>query len=102
MKPTNQTTQTKSRHESIRAARKGAALPKIDCGFQTTSLDGLRGRGVRVPAFRNISQDYFKNEARSTFVSEAGFFAVIVITAAVPVINSVSALLQLVRALGTT
>ena len=103
MKPTNQTTQTKSRQESIRIARKGAAQPKIDCDFQTASLDGLRGRnlGVRVPAFRNISQDYFKNEARSTFASEAAFFAVIVITAAVPMINSLSALLHLVRALGT-
>ena len=44
-----------------------------------------------------ISREYFKNEARSTFVTEAAFFSVIVMTAAVPLIYTAMALVHLVR-----
>ena len=46
-----------------------------------------------------MSHDYFKNEARSMFATEAAFFSVIVITAAVPLINTAMALVHLVRSI---
>lgn len=59
---------------------------------------GGRCFGSRRPSFRAISQDYFKTEARQSFASEAFFFGVIVLTAAVPLLNSAYALVHLVRA----
>ena len=44
-----------------------------------------------------MSHDYFKNEARSMFATEAAFFSVIVMTAAVPLINTAMAMVHLVR-----
>ena len=59
---------------------------------------GDRCFGSPRPSFRAISQDYFKNEARHTFVTEAILFTVIVMTAAVSVISSAAGLVHLVRA----
>ncbi|PZR73154.1 MAG: hypothetical protein DLM73_11355 [Chthoniobacterales bacterium] len=75
-------------------------MPKTDYCYQAPTLAGNGGRcfGTRRTSFRAISQDYFKNEAPQSFVTEAALFCVIVMTAAVPVINSASALLHLVRA----
>ena len=62
---------------------------------------GGRCFGSRRPSFRSISQDYFKNEARPSFVSEAALFTVIVMAAALPIYNSAIALVDLVRSFGT-
>jgi hypothetical protein len=51
----------------------------------------------RRASIRAISNEYFKNEARSTFATEAAFFSVIVMTAAVPLITTALALVHLVR-----
>jgi hypothetical protein len=99
MKPTIQFNE-KSRSDS----RRGFAQPQIDYNYQSTSLANRGGRcfGSRPPSFRSISQDYFKYEARKTYVGEAALFVVIVMTAAVPIINSASALLHLVRSFGAS
>lgn len=83
--------------------RRGPTLPKTDYSYQSTSMANLGGRcfGSRRPSFRAISQDYFKNEARQSFASEAFFFSVIVLTAAVPLLNSAYALVHLVRSFAT-
>ena len=88
MKPT---TQLNERH--------GLRLPKIDQNFQVASMPSRGGRsfGSRHTSIRAVSADYFKNEARSIFATEAAFFSVIVITAAVPLINTAMALVHLVR-----
>jgi hypothetical protein len=79
--------------------RHGLRLPKTDCNFQVASMPSRGGRsyGSRHASIRAVSHDYFKNEARSMFATEAALFSVIVITAAVPLINTAMALVHLVR-----
>jgi hypothetical protein len=73
--------------------------PKIDCAYQIGSMPsrGGRGHGRDRASIRAISREYFKSEARSTFATEAAFFSVIVMTAAVPLIYTAMALVHLVR-----
>ena len=79
--------------------RNGQRLPKTDCCYQVASMPNRGGRafGRCGASIRAISNDYFKNEARSMFVTEAAFFSVIVMTAAVPLIYTATALIHLVR-----
>jgi hypothetical protein len=81
--------------------RHGLRMPKTDCNYQVASMPSRGGRsyGSRHASIRAVSHDYFKNEARTMFVTEAAFFSVIVITAAVPLINTAMALVHLVRSL---
>ena len=98
MKPTIQFNEKSRRDLSDRAFRKGSLLPKTDYNFQAASAtNGGRCFGARRPSFRAISQDYFKNEEPRSFAGEAALFVVIVMTAALPIINSASALMHLVR-----
>jgi len=103
MKPTIQFNQKSRRDFSDRESRRGSVLPQTDCSFQAASVSNGGGRcfGSCQSSFRAISQDYFKNEARRNFVSEAALFSVIVVTAALPILNSASALVHLVRSFGT-
>ena len=77
----------------------GLRMPRIDCNYQVASMPsrGGRGSGSRHASIRAVSHDYFKNEARSMFATEAAFFSVIVMTAAVPLIYTAMALVHLVR-----
>jgi hypothetical protein len=79
--------------------RHALRMPKIDCNYQVASMPSRGGRsyGSRHASIRAVSHDYFKNEARSMFATEAAFFSVIVITAAVPLIDAAMALVHLVR-----
>mgnify|MGYP006951359107 CR=1 FL=1 len=79
--------------------RNGLRMPKTDFGYQVGSMPnrGGRGNGRRRASIRAISREYFRNEARSIFATEAAFFSVIVMTAAVPLIYSVMAIGHLVR-----
>ena len=81
--------------------RHGLRMPKTDCNYQVASMPSRGGRsyGSRHASIRAVSHDYFKNEARSMFATEAAFFSVIVITAAVPLINTAVALVHLVRSI---
>jgi hypothetical protein len=103
MKPTIQFNEKSCRDSLSREPRKGSALPKTDYSFQAASVANGGGRcfGSCRPSFRSISQDYFKNEARRSFAGEAILFSVIVMTAALPILNSASALVHLVRSIGT-
>jgi hypothetical protein len=78
--------------------RRALRLPKTDYSYQAP-LANMGGRcfGSPKPSIRAISQDYFKNEARHSFVTEAALFSVIVLTSAVSVINSAAGLVHLVR-----
>jgi hypothetical protein len=83
MKPTFNATEI-SRRDSVEGVRRNA-LPKTDYQFRTSSFDfSGRCKGEGYPSFRGISDEYFKNEARSHFASEASIFAVIVLTVSVP------------------
>jgi hypothetical protein len=100
MKPTIQFTEKSRRDFSDRDFRQGSAQPQTDFSYQAPSMGG-RCFGSPRPSFRSISQDYFKNEARPNFAGEAAFFTVILMVAAVPILNSVSAVLHLIRSFGT-
>jgi len=103
MKPTIQFNEKSRRNLTDREFRKGSPLPKTDYSFQAASVTKGGGRcfGACRPSFRTISQDYFKNEEPRSFAGEAALFVVIVMTAALPIISSASALLHLVRSFAT-
>jgi hypothetical protein len=79
--------------------RHGLRMPKTDSNFKVGSMPSRGGRhfGSRHASIRAVSNDYFKNEARSMFATEAAFFSVIVMTAAVPLIYTAMAMVHLVR-----
>ena len=100
MKPTLYSVRTIRRQDAFQSASK--SLPVTDCNYQVVMLDGSRGgcaKAIR-PSFRSISSDYFNIEARHNFAGEAAFFAMIVITAALPMLNTVHAMADFVRAIG--
>jgi len=102
MKPAIQFNQKSRRDCEGHKSCQGSALPKTDYSFQAGSIaDGGRCFGTCRTSFRAISQDYFRIEAPRSFVSEAALFSVIVLTAALPILSSASALVHLVRSLGT-
>jgi hypothetical protein len=102
MKPTVQFNENNRCDFSARQSRKRFALPKTDCNFQAVSVANGSGRCFTTcrPSFRAISQEYFRNEAPRIFAGEAALFCVIVITAALPILNSAGALVHLVRSFG--
>jgi hypothetical protein len=84
------------------SARSEKRFPLTDCNYHTVTLSACRGRCTKaaVPSFRNISRQYFQNEARRDFVGEAILFAILIITAGVPVVSGAYAILELCRAFG--
>jgi hypothetical protein len=75
------------------------SFPITDSSYQSVTLDGYRGGCAnRCESFRDISADYFKSEARRSFVTEAGFFALIIATTIGPVLQNAQAVTHLVRA----
>ena len=84
------------------AQRNAAAFPSVDCNYQTVALPSYRGGCLRpkFSSFRNISGEYFRNEARNEFRVEAAAFIAIIITAAIPILNNMHALADFLRATG--
>jgi hypothetical protein len=76
------------------------SFPITDCSYQSVTLDGSRGGCVNryAHSFRNISDDYFRTEARRSFVAEAALFGLIVATTIGPVLQNAQAVTHLVRA----
>jgi hypothetical protein len=98
MKPTVEQNNLSKRAD---VAQKGAtAFPSIDCNYQTVALPSYRGGCLRprFSSFRNISGEYFRNEARNEFRVEAGAFVAIIITAAIPILNNMHVLADFLRA----
>ena len=76
-------------------------FPKTDCNYTAISLNGHCAQSIAdVRSFRQIGDDYFKNEASHEFGGEAACFTVIVTTVAVALMSNVSALHDFVRAIG--
>jgi len=98
MKPTVEQNNLSKRAEV--AQRNAAAFPSIDCNYQTVALPSYRGGCLRpgFSSFRNISGEYFRNEARNEFRLEAVAFVAIIITAAIPILNNMHALADFLRA----
>jgi hypothetical protein len=77
-------------------------FPLIDWNYQPMTIGGYRGQCTKTEAqsFRDISRQYFQNDARRDFIGEAFFFAAVVVTAAAPLLSTASALTELCRAFG--
>jgi hypothetical protein len=75
--------------------------PIIDYNYHSITFEGSSARYVRNPprSFWNIAGDYLKDEARRDFRSEAALFAIITITAALPLINNLHTLIEFARAI---
>jgi hypothetical protein len=102
MKPTPLTTSKDSRRDPFDcAARKSRRSPITDYDYHSAAFGGSSGRYTRYPSrsLWKIAADYLKDEARHDFQSEGMLFAVISITAALPLINNVHALIEFVRAI---
>ena len=65
-------------------------------GFEDSSAHYM---SARVRPFWKTAAEYFKHEAAHDFRSEAALFAIITITAALPLINNLHALIEFARAI---
>lgn len=89
MTPTSTTTRSQNR------------FPVIDCNYQSVALDGFNGHCEKLsPSFRNISREYFANEAHHYFLAEGALFATMLLTAAVPIVSGAFAVIHLCRSFG--
>ena len=76
-------------------------MPVMDYSYHSVAFGGFSERYMRNPAqsFWNIAGNYLKDEARHDFWSEAALFAFITITAALPLMNNLHALIEFMRAI---
>ena len=103
MKTTPQILDLKVRHGSdARASRHGRTFPPTDHNYQTSTLPGSCGQPVKFhgPAFSEISSRYFADEEPRSFAVEAGIFAALILTAILPIVNSVQAVATLIPHIG--
>jgi hypothetical protein len=102
MKPTCLTTSNDRRRDPFdRAEPKSHRSPTTEYNYHSVAFGGSSGRYTRNPprSFWKIAGDYLKDEARHDFQGEGTLFAIITITAAIPLINNVHALIEFVRAI---
>ena len=73
-----------------------------DYNYHSAVLESFNTNCGRVSVLSpwDISRSYFKNEARYDFLGEVGLFAAVVLTAFLPLINNVYALVESARAIG--
>jgi hypothetical protein len=78
-------------------------FPLIQSNYAIATMPHFRGGCARheLPSFRNISREYFRNEARGEFQREVVVFAAIVVTAAIPILSNMHALADFLRAIGS-
>jgi hypothetical protein len=78
-------------------------FPITDCNYQASSHFDFQGEHcANSPAasFRNISSNYFHEEARYDFAIEAVLFATVVFISAIALAISAMTLIHFLRALG--
>jgi hypothetical protein len=103
MKTTVQTLDLKQRHESDRrVSRQGRNFPRPEQHYQSCQLAGNCGEPVKFqePSFFEISNDYFADEAPRSFAVDAGVFSALILTALLPIVNSVQAVATLIHHVG--
>ena len=102
MKPTPLTIPHRGRRELFDPTqRQCRRMPVTDYTYHSVAFGEFSGRSMRNPAqpFWNIADNYLKDEARHDFWSEATLFAFITVTAALPLINNLHALIEFMRAI---
>jgi hypothetical protein len=85
------------------ARRDASSFPVIHSNYHVTTMPNFHGGCARheLPSFRNISGEYFRNEARGEFQLELTAFAAIILTAAIPILSNLHALADFLRAIGS-
>jgi hypothetical protein len=103
MKPTIQFNEKSCGDFSERVSQKRSTLPKTDYSFYAAAMakSGSRCFCSCRPSLRSISRNYFESEEPRSFLSEAALFGVLGLTAALPILNSVTAALHLLRSFVT-
>ncbi len=104
MNTTHQIQDLSQRHDANpRAERSGRSFPQINQNYQSATLHGTCGTPAKfrggIPFFR-ISNQYFAEEAQRSFALDAGVFAALMLTALLPIVNSVQAVATLIHHLG--
>jgi hypothetical protein len=104
MKPTPLTARNVSRRDSFDPTTSRARRsPVTDYNYHSVAPEtsGANCGYGSARSFWNIAGDYFKNEARHDFLGEVALFAVLVITAFLPLISNAHALMEFVRAISS-
>jgi hypothetical protein len=104
MKPTILTACDASRRDPFDPAIRSRRMSLIaNYNYNSLTFESFRANCGRtsVRSFWNITGDYLKNEAHHDFLAEAALFAVVTITAFLPLISNAHALMEFVRAIGS-
>ena len=101
MKPILMTTCDSGRRDSFDHPMCQHRSPITNYSYHSSALGGSSANYVRGSArsFWNITGDYFKNEARRDFLGEVALWAVLVLTAFLPLISNAHAVMEFVRAI---
>lgn len=103
MKHTPHIEQVRRRHQSdARTSRDGRIFPPTDHHYQSCRLSGDCGTPAQFhrPAFFEISNDYFADEAKRGFAVDTAVFAALIGTALFPIVNGVQAVATLLHTVG--
>jgi hypothetical protein len=90
-----------SQLENRNAHNDASSFPLIHSNYHIAAVPTFRGGCARFESFRNISGEYFRNEARNEFQLEMTAFAAIIVTAAIPILSNLHALADFLRAIGS-
>jgi hypothetical protein len=104
MKPTFPTIINSRRRESFDGCKgRNRRFPVTDYNYHSVAFEGASARYVHAPArsFWNITGDYYQNEARQDFCGEASLWAVLALTALLPLISNAHAVMEFVRAISS-
>lgn len=99
MKPNPLIGQTRNRrvHAEISAATQRHVQPRVEFSYRGSLEDFGSHADDCAPSFHRLSENYLRLEAPRAFATEAIVFGAILLTAAVPLINSASAVFHLMR-----
>jgi hypothetical protein len=78
-----------------RASGSTRRFPITDFNFQSMDISAAHCADANCNSFR-VSREYFNNEAARDFLSESAVFAVMMLTAALPLLNGVFSIVDLI------
>jgi hypothetical protein len=87
--------------ESFGGGKRRSRLPVTDYNYHSVAFEGSSAHYARTHprSFWNITGDYYKSEARKDFWGEASLWAVLALTAFLPLISNAHAVMEFVRAI---
>ncbi|HEY4272573.1 MAG TPA: hypothetical protein VGM65_11250 [Candidatus Udaeobacter sp.] len=102
MKPIFPTIITSHRRDSFDGGKcRSRRSPVTDYNYHSVAFEGSSAHYLhtRPRSFWNITGDYYKSEARQDFWGEASLWAVLALTAFLPLINNAHAVMEFARAI---